>query len=109
MSAPMALPRKEMSAFCGRMSATELWFAGPRHDMRVSSQMLHITRFVLTDTPEPELDPSDAARVVSYGVAGVPGPPLRWGPGGDRSTSSGMGPPPGGAGRPLDSVLTGVA
>ena len=54
-----------MSAFCGRMSATELWFAGPRQDMRVSSQMLHITRFVLTETPDPELDPSDAARVVS--------------------------------------------
>src|SRR5262249_42557533 len=104
-----ALPRKEMSAFCGRMSATELWFAGPRHDMRVSSQMLHITRFVLTDTPEPELDPSDAARVVSYGVAGVAAQLLRRGPGGGGSTPSGMCRPPGDAGMPLYSVLTAFA
>jgi hypothetical protein len=33
--------------------------------MLVSSQMLHMTRFVLTDAPDPELEPSDAARVVS--------------------------------------------
>jgi hypothetical protein len=45
------------------MSATELWLAGPRHDCPVSSQMLHITRFVLTETPDPELDPIEAARV----------------------------------------------
>src|SRR5262249_61835918 len=109
MSAPMALPRKEMSAFCGRMSATELWFAGPRHDMRVSSQMLHITRFVLTDTPEPELDPSDAARVVSYGVAGVPDQLLRWYPRVDGSTSSAMCRPPGDAGLPLYSGVTGFS
>ena len=51
-----------MSAFCGRMSATALWFAGPRHDMRVSSQMLHITRFVLTETPDPELEPRPDVR-----------------------------------------------
>jgi hypothetical protein len=39
--------------------------------------MLHITRFVLTETPDPELDPSEAARVVSYGVAGFPDQLLR--------------------------------
>src|SRR2546430_9860590 len=103
MSAPMALPRKEMSAFCGRMRATELWFAGPRHDIRVSSQMLHITRFVLTETPDPELDPSEAARVVSYGVAGLPDPLLRLEASVGRSTSSRTGRPPGGAGMPFDS------
>src|SRR2546425_1705630 len=101
MSAPIALPRKEISAFCGRISATELWFAGPRHDMRVSSQMLHVTRFVLTETPDPELDPSEAARAVSYGVAGVPHPPLRWLPSGDRSTPSRIVRPPRGARVPL--------
>jgi hypothetical protein len=45
------------------MSATELWLAGPLHDCPVSSQMLHITRFVLTETPDPELEPIEAARV----------------------------------------------
>src|SRR2546429_9339191 len=94
MSAPMALPRKEMSAFCGRISATELWFAGPRHDMRVSSQMLHVTRFVLTETPDPELDPSEAARAVSYGVAGVPHQTLRREPRGGGGTPSRRCPPP---------------
>jgi hypothetical protein len=33
--------------------------------MLVSSQTLHITRLALTDAPEPELEPSDAARVES--------------------------------------------
>jgi hypothetical protein len=33
--------------------------------MLVSSQMLHMTRFALTEAPDPELDPSDAARVES--------------------------------------------
>jgi hypothetical protein len=47
------------------MSATELWLAGPRHDCPVSSHRLHITRLVLTETPDPELDPIEAARVVS--------------------------------------------
>lgn len=65
MSAPMAPPRNEIIALCGSSSATELWFAGPRHDMLVSSQTLHITRLALTDAPEPELEPSDAARVES--------------------------------------------
>ena len=32
---------------------------------RVSSSRLAITRLVLTDTPDPELEPSEAARVVS--------------------------------------------
>jgi len=31
-----------------------------------------MTRLALTETPEPELDPNDAARVVSYGLAGLP-------------------------------------
>jgi hypothetical protein len=64
-AAPIAPPRNERCALCGRISATRLWFAGPRHDCPVSSQMLHMTRFVLTDTPEPELEPIDAARVWS--------------------------------------------
>ena len=65
MSDPMAPPWNEISALCGRISATELWLAGPRHEAPVSSHKLHITRFVLTDTPDPELEPSEAARVVS--------------------------------------------
>jgi hypothetical protein len=59
------------------MSATELWLAGPRHDCPVSSQILHITRFVLTETPDPELDPIDAARVWSYELHGLPAHVLR--------------------------------
>jgi hypothetical protein len=47
------------------MSAHALWFDGPRHDARVSSPRLAMHRFALTDTPEPELEPRDAARVVS--------------------------------------------
>jgi hypothetical protein len=45
--------------------------------MLVSSQMLHVVRFALTETPEPELEPSDAARVVSYTSLGFPAQVLR--------------------------------
>jgi hypothetical protein len=31
-----------------------------------------MTRLLLTDTAEPELEPSDAERVVSYGFDGLP-------------------------------------
>jgi hypothetical protein len=62
---------------CGKINATALWFAGPRHEARVSSHRPHITRFVLTETPDPELDPSDAARVVSKGLEGLPAQVLR--------------------------------
>ena len=67
-----------MSDLCGRISATELWFDGPRQDMLVSSQILHVVRFALTETPEPELEPSEAARVVSYTSLGFPAQVLRW-------------------------------
>ena len=77
MSAPIAPPSKPSIALCGRMSASELWFAGPRVEARVSSPRLAITRFALTDTPEPELEPSDAARVVSYTLEGLPPHELR--------------------------------
>ena len=50
---------------CGRISATALWLAGPRHDARVSSPRLAITMLALTDSAEPELEPSEAERVVS--------------------------------------------
>ena len=30
--------------------------------------MLHMTRFVLTETPDPELDPIDAARALALGL-----------------------------------------
>ena len=36
-----------------------------------------MTKFALTDTPEPELDPSEAERVVSYGLDGLPAQVLR--------------------------------
>jgi hypothetical protein len=52
-------------ALCGKMSATALWLAGPRVDIRVSSPRLAITKLALTDTPEPELEPNEAERVVS--------------------------------------------
>ena len=77
MSAPIAPPSKPSIDLCGRISATALWLAGPRHEARVSSPRLHITRFALTDTPDPELEPSEAARVVSYGLAGLPAQLLR--------------------------------
>ena len=38
------------------MSAMELWLDGPRHDARVSSPSEAITRFALTDTPDPDLE-----------------------------------------------------
>src|SRR5215510_11043004 len=65
MSAPIAPPSKPIIALCGRISATALWFDGPRHEARVSSPRLAITRFALTDTPDPELDPSEAEHVVA--------------------------------------------
>jgi hypothetical protein len=45
--------------------------------MLVSSQTLHIVRLALTETPEPELEPSEAARVESYAVLGFPDQLLR--------------------------------
>jgi hypothetical protein len=39
--------------------------------------MLHIARLAVTLTAEPALDPMAAARVVSYGLAGVPPHVLR--------------------------------
>ena len=65
MSAPMAPPSKPSIALCGRISATELWLAGPRVEARVSSPKLAITILVLTDRADPELEPSDAERLVS--------------------------------------------
>jgi hypothetical protein len=47
------------------MRAVLLWLEGPRVDMRVSSPRLAITIFVETDTADPELEPSEADRVVS--------------------------------------------
>ncbi len=105
----MAPPRNDTMALCGRISATELWFAGPRHDMLVSSQMLHMTRLVLTEAPDPELDPSDAARVESYALCGFPDQLLRWYPRSDTRTFSGSCRPPGSAGIPLYSVFTALA
>ena len=49
-----------------------LWFDGPLHDALVSSPRLAITKLVLTDTAEPELEPREAALVVSYGLEGFP-------------------------------------
>ena len=74
----MAPPLKPSSDLCGRMSATALWLAGPRQDARVSSPRLAITRLVLTDTPDPELEPSeaDACRVVGVGGIAAPGAAL---------------------------------
>jgi len=37
-----------------------------------------MTKFMLTDTPDPELEPSEAERVVSYGFDGLPAHVLRW-------------------------------
>ena len=65
MSAPIAPPSKPIIALCGRISATALWFDGPRQDARVSSPRLAITMLTLTDSAEPELEPSEAERVVS--------------------------------------------
>jgi hypothetical protein len=36
-----------------------------------------MTRLALTETPDPELDPNEAARVVSYGFDGFPAQLLR--------------------------------
>ena len=65
MSAPMAPPSKPNIALCGRIRATALWLDGPRQEARVSSPRLAITMLVLTESADPELEPSDAARVVS--------------------------------------------
>jgi len=56
MSAPIAPPSNPSIDLCGRISATALWFDGPRHDARVSSPRLAITRLVLTATADPELE-----------------------------------------------------
>ena len=53
-------------------------FDGPRQEAFVSSQILHIARFAVTETADPELDPIAAARVVSYGLAGLPPQVERW-------------------------------
>jgi hypothetical protein len=45
--------------------------------MLVSSHRLHITRFPLTETADPELEPRDAARVLSYTLLGLPAQELR--------------------------------
>jgi hypothetical protein len=37
-----------------------------------------MTMFVETDSAEPELEPSEAERVVSYGFDGFPPQVLRW-------------------------------
>src|SRR6185369_10446741 len=91
------------------ISATALWLAGPRQDARVSSPRLAMTRLALTDTPEPELEPREADRVVSYGFPGLPPQVLRWYPSTDGKTLSGRWRPPGSPARPLYSVLTAFA
>jgi hypothetical protein len=78
MSAPIAPPLKLSTALCGRINATVLWLGGPRVEARVSSPRLTMTRLALTDTPDPELEPNEPARVVSYGLAGLPPQLLRW-------------------------------
>src|SRR5919109_4852765 len=100
MSAPIAPPTKPIMALCGRINATALWLAGPRVEARVSSPRLTMTRSALTETPDPELDPSEAARVVSYGLAGLPAQLLRWYPSVDGSTRAGLWRPPGSPARP---------
>ena len=62
---------------------------GPLVDWRVSSPRLAITKLALTDTPEPELDPRDAERDVSYGLAGLPAHVERWYPDTEGSIFSG--------------------
>ena len=37
-----------------------------------------MTMLVLTDSADPEEEPSDADRVVSYGLDGLPAQVLRW-------------------------------
>src|SRR6476660_10551518 len=103
MSAPIAPPSKPSIALCGRISATALWFDGPRHDALVSSPRLHMTMLTLTESAEPELEPSDAARVVSYGFDGLPPHVLRWKPSVETNTLSGLCRPPGLPARPLYS------
>src|ERR1700722_14791127 len=103
MSEPMAPPSNVIIDFCGRIPGTELWFAGPRQEPRVSSQSPHITRFVLTETADPELDPIEPARVVSYDSDGLPPHVLRWNPSVETKTFVGLFGPPGLPARPLYS------
>jgi hypothetical protein len=65
MSAPIAPPTKPIIDLCGKISAQALWLAGPRVEARVSSPSEAMHRLALTETPEPEDEPSEAARVVS--------------------------------------------
>src|SRR5947209_16994483 len=109
MSAPIAPPLKPSIALCGKISATALWFDGPRQDARVSSPRLAMTRLMLTESAEPELDPSEADRLVSYGLDGFPPQVLRWYPNVEGSTFAGLCRPPGSPARPLYSVLTALA
>src|SRR4029453_10100501 len=109
MSAPIAPPSNPIIDLCGRIRAMALWLDGPRQEARVSSPRLAITILVLTETPDPELEPSEAERVVSYGLAGLPPHELRWWPRVDGSTLSGLWRPPGSPARPLYSVLTAFA
>src|SRR5258708_21618198 len=103
MSAPIAPPVKPIIDLCGRISATALWLAGPRVEARVSSPRLAITRLALTETPEPELEPSEAERRGSYTLAGLPPQVLRWWPSVDASTLAGLWRPAGPPARPVYS------
>src|ERR1700712_2234762 len=109
MSAPMAPPSKPSIALCGRINATALWFDGPRQEARVSSPRLAITMLVLPEGTDPDDEPSEAERVVSYGFAGVPPQVERWYPRTDGSSLSGWCRPPGSPARPLYSVITALA
>ena len=62
MSAPIAPPSKPIIDLCGRIRAIALWLDGPRQEARVSSPRLAMTILVLTETPDPELEPSEAER-----------------------------------------------
>src|SRR6187549_489903 len=82
-----------------RIIAIPLRDAGPWQDAPDCSQMLTVTRFVLTATPEPPLDPR-GTRSVSYGLQGWPlhefiaTPPAGW-------LLRGLDAPPGSPGPPL--------
>ena len=58
--------RRSRASPCAAGSAPpRCGWTGPRQDARVSSPRLAITRLALTDSAEPELEPSEAERVVS--------------------------------------------